>query len=171
MNKAEKEALVREVGDKLREAQTTVLTDYRGLSVQEITQLRQDLREQGIEYKVYKNTLVRRAVKELEIEGLDDYLTGPTAMAFSYDDPVTPAKILAAFAKKNKALDIKGGLLEGSVLDQAAMKALAQLPSREVLLGKLAGILQAPVSGLANVLNGPMRGLAAALNQIAEQKN
>ncbi len=170
MNKAEKEAVVKEVEEKLREAQTTIITDYRGLTVPEMAALRNELRQQGVEYKVYKNTLIKRAVDKLDIEGLNDFLTGPTALALSQEDPVAPAKVLAAFAKENKSLGIKGGLLEGSIIDEATIKALAKLPSREILLGKLAGILQAPLAGLANVLNGPTRGLAAALSQVAEQK-
>ncbi len=170
MNKTEKEAVVREVEKKLKEAHSAIVTDYRGLSVQAISKLRRELRQQGIEYKVYKNTLVKLAVDKLKIEGLNDLLAGPTALAFGQDDPVAPAKILADFAKENKALSIKGGLLDGDVLDEASIKALAQLPSREVLLGKLAGILQAPLTGLAGVLNGPTRGLAAVLNQVAQQK-
>ncbi len=170
MNKAEKEAVVQEVEAKLRETQTAIITDYRGLTVQEIAELRRNLRQEGVEYKVYKNTLIKRAVDKLDIKGLDDFLKGPTALALSRDDPVAPAKVLAAFAKEKKSLSIKGGLVEGSVIDAASIKALAKLPSREVLLGKLAGILQAPLSGLVSVLNGPARGLAAALNQVAEQK-
>ncbi len=170
MNKAEKEAVVKEVEEKLRAAQTMIITDFRGLTVPEIAALRNELRQQGVEYKVYKNTLIKRAVDKLDIEGLDDFLTGPTALALSQEDPVAPAKVLAAFAKENKSLSIKGGLLEGSIIDEATIKALAKLPSREILLGKLAGILQAPLAGLANVLNGPTRGLAAALSQVAEQK-
>ena len=170
MNKAEKEAVIQEVEAKLREAQTAIITDYRGLTVPELAELRRNLRQEGVEYKVYKNTLIKRAVDKLDIEGLDDFLKGPTALALSQDDPIAPAKVLEAFAKGRKSLSIKGGLVEGSVIDEASIKALAKLPSREVLLGKLAGILQAPLSGLANVLNGPTRGLAAALNQVAEQK-
>lgn len=170
MNKAEKEAVVKEVGEKIKAADATVLTDYRGLTVQAIAELRGELRKQDIEYKVYKNTLVARAVKKLKIEGLDEYLAGPTALAFSTGDPVAPAKVLADFAKENKALEIKAGLVENGIMDAASIRALAKLPSREVLLGKLAGALQGPMSGLANVLNGPMRGLAVALGQVAEAK-
>jgi len=170
MNKAEKEAVVQEVEAKLREAQTAIITDYRGLTVQEIAKLRRELGQHGVEYKVYKNTLIKRAVDKLDIEGVDDFLKGPTALALSRNDPVAPAKVLAVFAKENKFLGIKGGLLEGGIIDKASIMALAKLPPREVLLGRLAGILQAPLSGLANVLNGPTRGLAVALSQVAEQK-
>lgn len=170
MNRTEKEAVIGEVTEKLRDARTTVLTDYRGLTVKDIAELRSDLRAEGIEYKVYKNTLVKRAANDLNISGVDEYLDGPTAMAFGYDDPVMPAKLLAAYAKRNKLLSIKGGLLDGSVINAAAVNSLATLPSREVLLAKLAGTLQAPITALANVLIAPIRGLARALNQVAEQK-
>lgn len=170
MEKADKKAVIKEVEKKLKDAQSVVLADYRGLTVQQITDLRRELRSQSVDFKVYKNTLIKRAIKNKNIDGLNEYLAGPTAVAFGYDDPVAPAKVLSDFAKKYKALSVKGGLLEGGVVDASVIKALAALPSREVLLAKLAGALQAPVSGLANVLNGPMRGLAAALNQVAEQK-
>ncbi len=170
MEKADKKAVIKEVEKKLQDAQSVVLADYRGLTVQQITDLRRELRSQSVDFKVYKNTLIKRAIKNKNIDGLNEYLAGPTAVAFGYDDPVAPAKVLSDFAKKYKTLSVKGGLLEGGVVDASVIKALAALPSREVLLAKLAGALQAPVSGLANVLNGPMRGLAAALNQVAEQK-
>ncbi len=171
MEKTEKAAVISEVEDKLREAKTTVLADYRGLTVKEISQLRRELSAEGVDFKVYKNTLVKRAVDNSKIDDLGEHLVGPTAVAFSYEDPIAPIKLLAKFAKTNNALALKCGLMEGNFLDAAGIKAVAALPSREALLGSLVGTLQAPISGLANVLSAPYRGLAVALNQIAEGKN
>ena len=170
MNKTEKEAVVAEVQEKLKKAAAAVLTEYRGLSVQDLAELRRDLRAQGVEYKIYKNTLAKRAADQAHLAGLHEHLTGPTAIAFGYDDPIAAAKLVSAFSKKHSALSIKGGLLDGRVIDAASMRALANLPSREVLLAKVVGLLQSPISGLATVLNGPIRGLAVALGQVAEQK-
>lgn len=170
MNKAEKEAVTAEVETKLKEATTVVVTDYRGLKVHELAELRRELRQQNIEYTIYKNTLVKRAVDKINLSDLNEYLAGPTALAFGFDDPIVPARLLSVFGRKNAALAIKGGLLEGRVLDAGAMKAVAALPSKEVLLAKLVGLMQSPIAGLASVLNAPLRGLAVALSQVAEQK-
>lgn len=170
MARPEKEATVQEVLDRLNKSQSVVLADYRGLNVLEVTELRKRLREAGIEYKVIKNTLTSRAAKAAKIEGLDEYLSGPTALAFSYQDPVTPAKILSTFAKDHKKLELKGGILEGKVIGVDAVKALANLPSREALLAQVAGMLQAPMRGLVTVLSGPMRNLAYAVEAVRKQK-
>jgi large subunit ribosomal protein L10 len=170
MDKSAKEAVVKEVGDKIKRAATSVLTDYRGLTVHQLAELRRELGDQGIEYKVYKNTLVKRAIEPLEISELADQLNGPTAIAFGFEDAMAAPKLLTAFAKKNKALSIKGGLLEGRVLDAKAMRAVATLPPKEILLGQLVGLLQSPIRNLAYVLNAPIQGLAIALRQVAEQK-
>ena len=134
---------------KLRESVTTVVADYRGLNVTQVTELRKQLREAGIEFQVLKNSLVRRATAAAELSELDSVLTGPTAIAFSKEDAVAPAKILSDFAKKNDALEIKGGVVEGLVVDVDQIKALAALPSREGLLSMLLSVLQAPVRNLA----------------------
>lgn len=155
----EKAALVAEVADKLAQSKTTIVTDYRGLTVGEVTELRKRLREAGIEFRVLKNTLVRRATAQSGTEALDVFLKGPTAIAFSTEDLVAPAKLLNDFAAKNKALEIKGGLVEGKLIDADGVKDLASLPSREGLLSMLLSVLQAP-----------MRNLAYATKQIAEQK-
>lgn len=144
----EKQQLVNEVTAKLKESSCTVVADYRGLSVAQVTQLRKNLREAGVEFQVLKNTLVRRATAEAELTDLDAVLTGPTAIAFG-KDVVAPAKILSDFAKKNDKLQIKGGVVEGRVVDQAQIKALADLPSREGLLSMLLSVLQAPVRNFA----------------------
>ena len=165
-----KQAIVQEIADKMKNAQGTVVVDYRGLNVEEVTELRKKARENNIDYKVYKNSMIRFAAKEAGVEGLLDVLVGPTAIAFCEDDPVAPAKLINDFAGEHKALEIKAGVVEGKVLDVAGVKELAELPPREVLVAKVLGGLNAPISGFANVLNANLKGLVVALNAIAEQK-
>jgi large subunit ribosomal protein L10 len=136
------------IAAKLRESSSTVVADYRGLNVAQVTLLRKQLREAGIEFQVLKNSLVSRAAASAELNDLEAVLTGPTAVAFS-SDVVAPAKILSDFAKKNDALKIKGGIVEGRFVDAAQVKALADLPSREGLLSMLLSVLQAPVRNFA----------------------
>lgn len=146
---AEKEKLVADLSEKLSGNSCSIVTDYRGLTVTQVTELRKSLREAGIEFSVLKNTMLRRATASAELSELDQYLTGPTAIAFSKDDVVAPAKILTEFAKKNDQLEVKGGIVEGKVVDFAQIKALADLPSREGLLSMLLSVLQAPVRNFA----------------------
>ncbi|AGA56512.1 ribosomal protein L10 [Thermobacillus composti KWC4] len=155
----EKQQIVEEITAKLRESATTVLTDYRGLNVAQVTELRRKLREAGIEFRVLKNTLIRRATANAELTELDSVLTGPTAVAFGKDDAVAPVKILSQFAKENEALKIKGGVVEGRVVGFDEIKALADLPSREGLLSMLLSVLQAPV-----------RNFALAVKAVADKK-
>jgi large subunit ribosomal protein L10 len=166
----EKQVIVQEIAEKFRNAQTAVLVDYRGLNVEEVTELRKKARDAGIDYKVYKNSMMRFAAKETGLEGLLDVMVGPTAVAFCETDPVAPAKLLSEFAKDHKALEIKAGMVDGKVLDVKGVEDLAELPPREVLVAKVLGGLNAPISGFVNVLNGNIRGLVVALNAIAEQK-
>lgn len=170
MARPEKEAVVSEVQAKLEKSKTVVLADYRGLNVEEVTDLRKKMREAGVEFKVVKNTMTSRAAKAANIEGLDAYLSGPTALAFGYDDYVVGAKILADFAKNHKNLELKAGILDGKVIDFDSVKALAELPSREVLLTKLAGMFQAPMRGLVTVLAGPLRNFAYAVEAVRKQQ-
>ncbi len=144
-----KQQQVAEVSEKLRASACTVVADYRGLNVSQVTELRKQLREAGVEFSVLKNTLTRRATAATELTELDEHLTGPTAIAFSNEDAVAPAKILVEFAKKNEALKVKAGVLEGQVVDATQIKALADLPSREGLLSMLLSVLQAPVRNFA----------------------
>jgi large subunit ribosomal protein L10 len=144
-----KQESVDAVTAKLRESATTVVVDYRGLNVAQVTELRKQLREAGIEFTVLKNTLLRRATAAAELTELDSVLTGPTAIAFSGEDAVAPAKILNDFAKKNDALKLKGAVVEGRVIGEEEVKALAELPSREGLLSMLLSVLQAPVRNFA----------------------
>jgi large subunit ribosomal protein L10 len=166
----EKKEVVEGISGKMKAAKAMVFTDYRGLTVDQDTQLRNALRKAGVEYKVVKNTLTRFAANENGLEGLDTYLNGPTAMASSATDPVAPAKILSEYAKKFEKLEIKVGVVEGKIIDINGVKALAELPPKEVLIAKVLGSFNAPISGLVNVLNGNIRGLVVALNAIAEQK-
>lgn len=153
-----KQPIVQEIAENIKDAQSVVIVDYRGLTVAQDTQLRKELREAGITYKVYKNTLMNFAFKGTEFESLTDCLEGPNAIAISKDDATAPARILAKFAKDAKALEIKAGVVEGQAYDQAGLQTLATIPSREELLSKLLGSLQSPITNLARVLN-----------QIAEQ--
>lgn len=155
----EKARLVQEIAGKLKESVSTIVTDYRGLTVAEVTELRKQLREAGIDFKVYKNTLTRRATAEAGLSELDAYLTGPTAIAFSKNDVVAPAKILSEFAKSHEALEIKAGIIEGKLVQYEQIKAIADLPSREGLLSMLLSVLQAPI-----------RNFALAVKAIAEKQ-
>lgn len=166
----EKQQVVEEIRGKFQEAQSAVLVDYRGLNVEEVTQLRSKFREEGVDYKVYKNTMIRFAAKEAGLEGLLEHLVGPTAVAFGMEDPVAAAKIIYDFAKEHEALDIKAGMVDGDVIDVDGVKNLAELPPREILIAKVLGGLNAPISGFANVLQGTVRGLVYALNGVKEQK-
>lgn len=154
-----KKQLVSEISEKLKTSVSTVVVDYRGLNVAQVTELRKQLREAGIDFKVYKNSMVRRAADDAELSGLNEALVGPNAIAFSSEDVVAPAKILNEFAKKNEALEIKAGVIEGNIATVEEVKALAELPSREGLLSMLLSVLQAPV-----------RNLALATKAVADQK-
>ncbi len=154
-----KKQVVSEVAAKLRDSKSTVVVDYRGLNVAEVTELRKQLREAGVEFKVYKNTLTRRAAEEAGLVGLNESLTGPNAIAFSMEDVIAPAKVINDFAKKHEALEIKAGVIEGNVATVEEVKALAELPSREGLLSMLLSVLQAPI-----------RNFALATKAVAEQK-
>ncbi|MGI6697868.1 MAG: 50S ribosomal protein L10 [Clostridiales bacterium] len=165
-----KEQVVNEIKEKFQRAEAVVLVDYRGLNVAEVTELRKRFREAGADYKVYKNTLMTRALTELGIEGLNPYLTGPNAIALGYDDPVVPAKIISEFAKDHDKLEIKAGMISGKVIGAEGIKSLASLPSKEVLVAQVLGGLNAPITGLVNVLQGNIRNLVYALNAIAEKK-
>lgn len=153
-----KQQVVQDAAKKLRSSVTTIVADYRGLTVKQATELRKQLRNEGIEFQVLKNTLVRRATAEAGLSELNEVLIGPTAIAFGYEDIVAPAKILNDFARKNKVLEIKGGLVEGRVVDVNQIKALATLPSREGLLSMLLSVLQAS-----------MRNFALAIKAVAEK--
>lgn len=165
----EKQKVVEEIKQKFQGSSGVVLADYRGMTVSQVTNLRVELRQAGVEYRVLKNTMVRRAADEIGIQGLDEYLEGPTAVAFSAD-PVAPAKILSEFSKKNKTLTIKAGVLEGMVIGPEKIKDLANLPSREVLLSQVLAGMQGPMQGMVNVLQGPIRKLGYAMEEVRKLK-
>ena len=154
-----KKPIVEEIAEHVNGAQGVVLVDYRGLTVEQDTELRKQLREAGITYKVYKNTMMNFAFKGTEFEALAPYLEGPNAIAISKEDATAPARILSKFAKTAPALELKAAVVEGTLYDTEGVKALANIPSREELLSKLLGSLQSPITNFARVLN-----------QIAESK-
>jgi large subunit ribosomal protein L10 len=170
--RSEKEAQVTKIKEYLATAKGAVLADYRGITVAQDTDLRRKAREAGVQYRVFKNTLTQIAAKEAGIAGLDKYLEGLTVMAWSATDAVAPAKLLSDFIKDNKlkSYEIKAGILDGRAIDANGVKQLASLPPREVLIAKLLGSMQAPVSGLVNVLQGGIRKFVYALNAIKERK-
>lgn len=147
-----KQPIVEEIKANLQDAQSAVIVDYRGLTVEQDTKLRKELREAGVIYKVYKNTLVKFAIEGTEFESLKDDLEGPNAIAISKTDATAPARILAKFAKTADALEIKSGVVEGTYYDQKAIQAIADIPSREELLSKLLGSLQSPIANFARVI-------------------
>jgi large subunit ribosomal protein L10 len=166
----EKKQVVEEIKQKLENASLVVCTDYRGLNVQQITELRNKLRVPGVEYRVLKNTMFRFALQQAGYEDIAPQITGPNAVVFSNDDPIGPAQTLNDFAKTNKQLEIKLGILEGKLLSLEEIKQLAGLPPREILLGQVVGTMQAPITSFVRVLNANLTGLVRALDGIREQK-
>ena len=148
-----KQPIVEEISAGIKDAQSVVLVDYRGLTVEEDTELRKQLRAAGVVYKVYKNTMMNFAFKGTDFEGLAPYLNGPSAMAYSTNDATAPARVLAEFAKNAKALEIKAGVVEGNVYDAKGMAAIASIPSRDVLISRLLGSMQSPMANFARVIN------------------
>jgi large subunit ribosomal protein L10 len=148
-----KQPIVEEISAGIKDAQSVVLVDYRGLTVEEDTELRKQLRAAGVVYKVYKNTMMNFAFKGTDFEGLAPYLNGPSAMAYSTEDATAPARVIAEFAKKAKALEIKAGVVEGNVYDAKGMEAIANIPSRDVLISRLLGSMQSPMANFARVIN------------------
>lgn len=161
---------VERLKEKLRESKSLILTDYRGLTVAEITELRRILREVSAEYRVVKNSLTQLAAHELGVEELDPYLEGPTAVAFTSGDPVATAKLLNTFSKKVPVLQVKAGLVEGRILEREEVLAMAELPPREVLVARLMGAMVAPLRGLGGILAGSLRGFVVGLDQIRQKR-
>ncbi|MEW6097272.1 MAG: 50S ribosomal protein L10 [bacterium] len=165
-----KEKQVNELKDKLDKVSSAILTDFRGLTVKEIMDLRRRLKDANIEYKIIKNNIVIRAVKDTPLETLTEYLQGPTAIAFGVDDPVLPVKILVDFAKEYKKPEFKAGVIQGKILKDEEIKNVAKLPPREILLAQVIAGIQAPLLGLLNVLHAPIRSLLNVLKAIEEKK-
>jgi large subunit ribosomal protein L10 len=142
-----------EITDKFKRSQAAILSSYIGLTVEEDTELRKKMREAGVDYKVYKNTLTLRAAKEVGFGDIEKYLVGPVAIAFGYDDPTAPARVLADFAQTHKKVELKAGVVQGQVFDTAQVNELSKIPPREVLIAKLLGSFKAPLSNLVYLLN------------------
>lgn len=166
----EKAAVVEELRARFAGSKAAVVAEFRGLTVAQATRLRRALREAGVEYHVVKNTLAAIAARQAGLEGIDQLLVGPTAVAFAAEDPVAPARALSDFARDHEQLKIRGGVLEGKVIDLATVKALAALPRREVLLARVLGGMQAPLYGFQAVLTGTLRNFVYALEAIRKQK-
>ena len=166
-----KKKIVEDIKDKISRAKCVVFVDYKGITVEDDTKLRKELREAGVDYFVVKNTMLRFAVDNAELSGLKDVLEGTTAIAVSNEDPVAAAKILVNYAKDSETFNIKSGYVDGKILSVSEIEDLAKLPSKEVLIAKVLGGLNAPISGFANVLNANLRGLVIALDQIAQKQS
>jgi len=170
LRKDEKQQIAEDLRERLSKSAIIVLTDYKGLDVAAMNDLRRKLRAEDIEYQVVKNTLLIRASEDNDIALIKDYFKGPSAIALSYDDPIAPAKVLSQFAKENNKLEIKAGVMNGQVLDANAIKALAKLPSREVLLGQLLSALNAVPTSFVRTIAEIPRGFVSVLAAIRDQK-
>lgn len=170
MNLEDKKQFVEELKARLEKSCVVILTDYKGLDVDAMTALRAKLREAQVEYQVIKNTMLRRACDGTEVEAIRAHFVGPSAIALSYDDPVAPAKVLTAFAKENDKLEIKVGVMHGRELDLSAIKALADLPSREQLLAMVLSTMNAVPTSLVRALSDVPRRMVNVLNAIKDQK-
>jgi len=170
MLRNEKEAIIAEVAELLAETENVIVSDYRGLTVADLARLRGKLRESGASLKVVKNTLGGIAADRTGREAIKELLAGPTAVTFCGEDVAAAAKALTAFARLQPKLEVRGGVLSSSVIDAAGVKALASLPSRDVLVAQVVGMMAAPMTGLVTVLQGTIGGFVRALNQVAEQR-
>ena len=170
MNRKEKEKAVKGLEDKFTKCASSVFTEFRGLNVQRMEQLRKRSREAQIGLLVIKNTLGKRACKALKNEDTGHFFVGPTAVAFGWDDPIAPIKVLNEFAKENPELVLKGGVVEGAIVTKEKLGALANLPTREVLLSQVLMGIQSPARGIVNVLIGPIRGLVNCLKALEQKK-
>jgi large subunit ribosomal protein L10 len=170
LQRREKDALVADLHEKFKEARAAILTDYTGLNVEQITQLRRSLKKSSVEYKVVKNTLLRRASHNTDVGLLSEHFVGPIAIALAYEDPLAPAKILLEFSKVQPALEIKAGMVTGTVMTLKDIKALATLPSREVLLAKFLSELKVLPVRLVQTLNNPLQSFLTILDNIKRAK-
>lgn len=170
MNITEKQNIIADLHDRLSRSQVVILTDYKGLDVEAMTQLRRALREANVEFRVAKNSLMARASEDTDVAVIKEHFKGPNAIAFSYDDPVAPAKVLSEFAKKNDKLEIKIGVMNGKELDLDGIKALSSLPSREVLLAQVLSTMNAVPSSFVRTLGEIPRSFVNVLSAIKDQK-
>jgi large subunit ribosomal protein L10 len=170
MNRDQKAAAISEIATQIDQSTAIFAVDYRGISVTQAAELRSNLRAADALFKVVKNSLTERAADQVGAEALKDYLTGPTALTFVHGDIAVAAKALADYGRATQLLPVKGGLMEGAVLDVEQIRTLSRLPSREVLYGQLVGVVASPVSGLVRTLNALLGGLAVALGQVREKK-
>ncbi len=170
MIRSQKETQIKEIKEKFSSSNATIVTNYKGLTVEKISSLRKELRKINAEYKVYKNTMSEIAYKSFGFDNIGNYFSGSTAIAFSKGDPAKLAKILNDFKKENELFGIKCGTLGNNLINEQEVKALASLPPREVLLAKLLGNMKGPIAGFVNLLSGNIRNLAYVLKSIAEQK-
>ncbi len=170
MNKDQKKELIDELHGKFVGAKAAILTEYKGLTVAQITELRNELRKSQVEYKVVKNTLAIRAAAGTDKESLTGHLNGPTGLVLGFGDPVAPAKAIIEYAKKQEKLKVRVGVVEGQFADFEALKAIASLPSREELLSKMAGTFQAPASKMVRLLNATVARFGYALSALKEKK-
>lgn len=169
---SEKQAIVKELSGRLGSACAGVLVDYKGTDVATDTEMRRKMREAGVDYSVIKNTMLRFAAEEAGLDGLTPFLSGPSALALSTEDPVAPAKVLYEYVgKAESTMTVKVGFVDGKLISATEVEALSKLPAKDVLVQQVLGTMMAPVSGLANVLNANIRGLAVALQAIADQKS
>lgn len=170
--KQEKVEAVKALRSGFEQSKSSILTDYRGINVAAMTKLRRNMRQAGVEYKVVKNTLAKIALHDLGITGLDPFFEGPTAIAMSKTDPVAPAKIISDFIRETRdtSLKVKAGLLNREFITEAGIRALAELPSREQLLARVARCFVSPLSSMASVLSAPLRNVGYALQEIRKQK-
>jgi len=171
LNKEEKIRVVSELQEKFAKAKGVVFTDYRGLNVEEITELRNSLRSAELEFKVIKNTLAKRAAEGTSVDAVKDIFSGPVGVAIGYDDPVLLVKKVLAYSKGNEKLEIKGGIVEGSVCDVKQMQSISLLPPREVQLAMLAGVMNAPATKFAGLLNATITQFGYALEALKNKKN
>jgi len=170
MNRENKSKVVEELAARLERSPNLYLTDFTGLSVKPMTELRRKLREAGVEYTVVKNTLAVRAFESASVSGFDEMLNGPTAVVFAGEEPFSVAKVLAQFQKEHEALTFKAGLVEGKVVDSAEIKRLASLPSRDELMGQVAGAMQAPLQGFVGALSGLLNQFVGAVEALRAQR-
>lgn len=170
MNRTEKEQIVQELAGRLKETQATFLADYRGINVEQVTNLRRELTQAGVEYRVVKNNLLKLAAQDTPAVDLQNYCAGPTAIAMSGDDPIAPAKILSKYAKEIEAFELKAGVLDGKLLSVADINALAALPSREEMLAKMLSSMNAPVTNFVGTMAAIPRSLVQVLNAIGQNK-